>query len=328
MKKISILFFLFFLTSCFWWNSEVAENIQTTQEQTQTNSLDTTQTDSEEISSTGDTTKAYSTIENLDENNFISLTPLDVEKLIGDEIQIFWKTLSSDIDKIEVSFQNRDSSFPADTYTLKTFKAWDTDFHYIASAWFRVLDFWLNEYIFTAYRGTEKSQIKLSIFLPQGESQTPAEIEIEGTGQTTDEDILSILPTWWEFWDVVLKADGFTYPDIKNLEIQKEELLAFLCSESDTISQYLVGNYSWVYWNTCREIVNTKWVSINVLRLEGEKYFYEKHFLDPTHELHGIFLLETGTWVTKENLADKNKELKGKEYSTSLVDSLFKKIIQ
>jgi hypothetical protein len=67
----------------------VAENIPITQEQTQTSPLDTTKTGSEEISSTGDTTTAYSTIENLDENNFISLTPLDAEKLTGDEIQIF-----------------------------------------------------------------------------------------------------------------------------------------------------------------------------------------------------------------------------------------------
>jgi hypothetical protein len=67
----------------------VIEDIPATQEQTETNSLDMTQTGSEEILSTEDTKKAYFTIENLDENNFISLTPLDKEKLTGDEIQIF-----------------------------------------------------------------------------------------------------------------------------------------------------------------------------------------------------------------------------------------------
>jgi len=267
MRKIAILFFLFFLTSCFLWNNEVAENITTTQEQSQTPSFKTNQIAWEKVSSTGDTTKAYSTIENLDENNFISLTPLSVEKLTGDEIQIFWKTLPSDIEKIEVSFQNRDSSFPADSYTLKTFKDWDTDFRYVASAGFRVLDFWLNEYIFTAYRGNEKSQVKLSIFLPKRENQTQTGI---GTGQTTNEDILSILPTWWDFGAVVLDGNNFTYSNINNFEIQKEELPSFLCNESDAISQYFVEKYSWVYWNTCRETSDTKWISINVLRLEVE----------------------------------------------------------
>jgi hypothetical protein len=63
------------------------------------------------------------------------------------------------------------------------------------------------------------------------------------------------------------------------------------------------------------------------LRLKWEEYFYEKHYFDIIHNLHFIYLLEKWTWVDKEWLDDKNTELKEKEFSFSLVENLFKQII-
>ncbi|NUJ97416.1 hypothetical protein HGA92_01355 [Candidatus Gracilibacteria bacterium] len=320
MKKIIIFLFLFFLTSCFGGNKEETLNQGNEKNISQTASGDLIENTNQNESEKKDD-KAFFRVENLDEKNFISILPMDESEIKGDEIEILGQSLSSDIDKIEVSFQNKDSSFPSDRYTLKTFSPGDKSFRYIASAGFRVLDFGLNEYTFIAYSGEDKSEVKVSIFLPE-----------ESNGEKVNDnfssdEILEALPQGGDFGDVILKGDTFTYSNIENLEIKKESLASLVCSESDTITDFLVERYSWVYWNSCRELVKGKGLSLNILRLKGEEYLYEKHYFDFIHNLHFIYLLEKGTGIDKEGLADKNTELKEKEFSFSLVENLFKQVI-
>jgi hypothetical protein len=85
---------------------------------------------------------------------------------------------------------------------------------------------------------------------------------------------------------------------------------------------------SWYYWNTCRDIVKDKGIKFNVIRLQGDDYVYERHYIDFVHGFYGVYELETGTGVTSENIADKNNELKLREFpSLDIVDDLIKDIV-
>jgi len=85
---------------------------------------------------------------------------------------------------------------------------------------------------------------------------------------------------------------------------------------------------TWFYWNTCRDITKDLGIYFNVLRLEGEKYIYERHYLDFKHNLYGVYELETGTGVTQDTIAEKNNELKEREFSSlEVVDMLMRDIV-
>jgi len=90
-----------------------------------------------------------------------------------------------------------------------------------------------------------------------------------------------------------------SYKNDKNLKIFKKETPLFSCETSEKLNDYLLENYSWVYWNTCRNIVYTpknediKGIYFNVLYLDGESYFYERHYIDFENSLYGVYLLET-----------------------------------
>ncbi len=86
---------------------------------------------------------------------------------------------------------------------------------------------------------------------------------------------------------------------------------------------------SWYYWNTCRDIVKDYGIKFNVLRLDGEKYIYERHYIDAKHGLYATYELETGTGISKENIAEKNTEFKTREFlSLEVVDDLMKDIVK
>ena len=97
----------------------------------------------------------------------------------------------------------------------------------------------------------------------------------------------------------------------------------------ETLTDYLSERMtSWYYWNTCRDIVKDKGIKFNVIRLQGDDYVYERHYIDFVHGFYGVYELETGTGVTSENIADKNNELKLREFpSLDIVDDLIKDIV-
>jgi len=349
MKKIIItIFLLLALTSCFGDSKEVIEAkkdlwiIEKTSEDLEKEKQENISTD-------------------LSEDPRISITQLSGEKLLeldklnyqdfkNGHSKITWKTLWF-VDKITVDFSNENSEYPNDSFTLKKFKSWWDTFAYNANSKFKVLDFWLNKYIFTAEANWKKSVLELKVLVSVNDDEylnwktkkeknnLKKEEETETTELIWDENdlVFTQLPEWWDFGSVVkLWEKSFTYSDIKWLEIKKEIFKKITCWKNEDTDKYFVTEFlgdklnSYYYWNTCRDLVKDKWIWFYVIRLDWDKYIYEKDYIDLVHWFYWTYELETWTWVTKENISDKNKELKEKNRdfkNTEIVDNLFKKII-
>ncbi|NDK08406.1 hypothetical protein EOM39_04125 [Candidatus Gracilibacteria bacterium] len=231
----------------------------------------------------------------------IEIEDLSDKDFYSGEFYINGKVLGN-VDRIEVNFSNESSKYPTDLYKLKQYKPGDTRFKYLASSNFKTMDFGLNEYIFTAYSGETTYKIKIEINIPEKEiknSQNPVDA-------ISDTEILGL-------------------NDVKNLKISNNDNVSEITCESQKLTDYLVENYGFSYWNSCRDIVKGKSIGFYVLRLDGDDYYYEKHYIDYEKKTYGILLLETGTGVTKESIKLKNYELKDVSFDETLkTDKLFK----
>ena len=329
MKKIIIVFsFLVLLVSCGQSQSDVEaakqkllwEDIWATQkEKVITNPVK--QEDAKEIEK-----KSAIQIVALSSDQFLEFDVISDAVLNTWEVKISGKTLSW-VDKIEVLFSNPTSSYPDDNYELQTFKSgWDS-FRYVASSRNQVLDFDENTYIFTAYAWEKKSQTKVVIVLVDPEKKEE-KIGTESQLIGTEENTLRIdLPTSSKYGEPMMLGEAsFTYTQIKGLEIEKEVISQLSC---DTLTDFLTKRMkSWYYWNTCREIIKEKWIKFNLIRLEWDKYVYERHYVDFIHWFYWTYELETWEWVNSENIADKNSELKIQEFpSLEIIDDLMKDIV-
>jgi len=265
-------------------------------------------------------------VESITGTQFISITSIPDSQINDTEIEIGWETLSDNVQKIEVLFSNASSDFPDDTYTLQTFAPGSEEFRYIASTKNQVLDAWVNEYIFKAYTDSSvPSQTKVTITLwDMQQDLIWNETKLIGT----EDNFINIdFPVSTKYGEPVqLGESSFTYSDIKWLEVQKRILWDVSC---ESVTEYLAESLSsWYYWNTCREIVKDKGIKFNVLRLDGENYVYERHYIDFKNGLYGVYELETGTGIDPDNIAEKNTEFKDKEFSTlEIVDDLMKDIV-
>lgn len=337
-----LLFMIFFLFSCFWWNDEevldakkwmwiiVQDNTWIVDENV--SDIDTWSLLSD---SSGEITSENKKIEinYLTDNKFLEFDDLNNINLSLWEVEITWKTLTN-VDKIIVKFSNKTSDYPNDTFNLKQFKPWDKTFLYRAFSRYETMDFWENEYVFEAYSWSEVS--KASII-----------INVEKQKELGSIDLIDIknLPTWGTFGDPKeLWNWKITYSDLKWLEIKKVEDKVFECGmnpETDNyfISEYLdkaLGSYYW--WNSCKPFEVDNWTSYFVLRLDWIGYKYEKHiFLK--NWIYWVYELETWENLILEwdSIDEKNNKLKIKsdelklknaDYSNlSIVNSLFKKLI-
>ena len=239
-----------------------------------------------------------------------------------DELEITGTTLWN-VEKIVVDFSNPTSDYPNDSYTLKQFSSGDTSFRYIASSKNKVLDYGENHYVFSAY---SQGQIaKYEIILRVSEDQKGE------TSQVVDMESLNLnLPTSTSYGEPIQTGDStLTYSQIKWLEIQSRTLTPVTC-DSEAITNYLTDLLStWFYWNTCRDIVEGKGVSVYVLRLDGDMYVYEKQYIDFTHGLLASYELERGTGVNKDTLQEKNSLLKEESFpAVEVVDSLMRDIVR
>lgn len=275
--------------------------------------------------------KTWYTIEQLDETKLLEFNDISIADIQNGEVEISGTTLGQ-VDKITVSFENKESSYPNDLYTLLTFKAGAKTFKYSPSSRFKVLDFGVNTYIFTAYTGRETSETKLTINLIDPKANSSEELgetqKLIGTEVSAE---LASLPIGWNYGNpVMLWEDAFTYSDINGLEINKIDVTTISC-DGDELTNYLSDNINtWFYWNTCRDLIKDKAISFNVIRLEGEQYIYQKHYVDFINSFYGTYDIQTGTGVTKDNIAEKNTELKELNdtfSNVSLVDGLFKDIV-
>lgn len=346
MKKIiTILLFSFFITSCSLWgeSEELKEaknellntgekDIKICEDTWEICSLEDPENDIDDTSSEIiKIEKSYTKISYPTDEKFIEINELPKINSKTDKIEINWETLEK-IDKIIVYFHNEWSSFPNDEYELQWFKPWDSTFKYRAYKEYEVLDVWLNEYIIEAYSGSNVSKTKIEIFIPEEEDEKIDEDSNYEYQNLWDEDNIIYLkfPKSEEFWEVLmLGKNWFTYSNINWLEVNiNKDVFDLACDE--TITNYLVEEYGWNYWNTCRPIITDKWISFYVLRLEWEEwYIYEKHYLDQNHGLYWVYEIEKGIGINKDNISEKNDEFKERDYEwVSVVDNLFKKIVE
>jgi len=311
MKKLYLLVLVLFLSSCFF-NSNQDEIDQAKDEllwnevvtDTWSNSVEDTSTQEDTI--TENTNEPKTTISSISWwDPTIEISDLSWTDFYSWEFYINWKTLSN-VDKIEVSFSNDTSSYPNDLYELKQFKSWEKDFKYLASSKFKTLDFWLNNYIFTAYSWDSTYKLKVEIYIPEKEWNTSKTTSSETSSTTTEET------------STVKEVSS----NVNNLVIEKNFTTDLKC---DWLTDFLIENYTYSYWNTCREITKDKSIGFYLLRLEWDKYLYEKHYINYETKEHWILLLETWTWVDFANMSTKSTEFKAKTRDeTTKVDQLFK----
>ncbi len=339
MKKILnyilFLFFVIFLTSCFWSKDEIDQ----AKKELWIIESDVLDNDtwsnidllSEEEIETGSGLEIVEVeevkkieITYLTDEKFIELDDLSNKNISSWEIEITWKTLTK-VDKINVIFENKESKFPLDSYTLKQFVAWSNTFLYRAFSRYETFDYWKNVYIIEAYSWDKVSKLQLVINLLKDD-----EVSSSKNIETISENIsMESLPVWEKFWNPISLWNGkISYSDLKWLEIQKFTINDLSCENlSEVLSQKI---HSWYYWNTCRPIKTNEWFSFFVIRLDGDKYFYEKHYYLSYEWIYWVQELETWEWVDIKNIKEKNLELKEKnqDYSiTEITDKLFKEIL-
>lgn len=355
MKKITLLLFLtLFLSSCFWDSKEVIKAKQDLGIIENTPSFDLVEKNkeekSEDLSNKSDDPRI--SIKQISGDKILELDKLNYDDFKKWNFKITWKTLWF-VSKIKVDFSNENSNYPNDEYILWKFKSWWKKFEYNAYSKYKVLDFWLNKYVFTAFTKKWESILELKVLVSvnddeyidwnKDESQQGGSSSLKET--TTDKLIwdennlvFTELPEWWDFGNVVkLWEKSFTYSDIKWFEVKKEKIETINCGKNEETDTYFLTEFlknrqnSWYYWNTCRDLIKGKWISFYVIRLEWDNYFYEKHYIDFVHWFYWIYEIEKWQWVTKDNISNKNKELKelNKTFKkTEIVDNLFKKIIK
>lgn len=327
MKKIFFLFLCsIFLVSCGASQEDISD---AKQKLLQTNEGQTEQTVSQSSEETQEKVIDTPKKKNIqiipqDDLGLLEFDEILESSLVTGEVKISGTAVST-VEKIQVLYSNPTSSYPDDDYTLQTFKPWDESFRYMASSRHQVLDFGENNYIFRAYSGDTTSETKIVLNVPDENEETVG-IEKQLIG-VEDNTVLIDLPTSSKYGEPMkLWESSFTYTQIKGLEIEKKIFSELAC---EWVTDFLKSEINtWFYWNTCRDIVKEKGIKFNVIRLDGENYIYERHYLDLVHGFYGIYELEKGTGVTSENIADKNNALKEQDFpSIEVVDDLMKDIV-
>lgn len=331
MKYILIFLSFFLLVSCFssqkdideakkelLWNSSVEENTVTDNG-----------AESNSESQKNDMVSQWQNIQivGLSEEQFLDFDAISDSFLSLWEVEISWKT-NVYVEEIKVEFSNPTSNYPDDNYTLQTYSPEEGSFIYRASSRNKVLDYGENNYIFTAISGDAESQTKITLVVPQDDLNSDDASGVETDILGTEDNLLQInFPTASKYGEPIkLWEASFTYSGIKWFEAKKQIFEAPTCED---VTEFLRGRINtWFYWNTCRDIVKDLGIKINVLRLEDEQYIYERHYLDFKHGIYATYELERGSWVDSENIAEKNEELKEREYpSLEVVDDLMKDIV-
>lgn len=322
MKKIITLIVVAFLITSCGESKELTDAKDDLLDRAPIVEEDTTNTDTQRQEQTLIEQKNMR-IKSLTDTQYLDFDSISDSDMQSGEIVLSW-TADREVEKIEVLFSNSDSDFPDDEYTLQTYKKGSTSFKYVASSKNKVLDYWENVYIFRAYVWKEFSETELTIAFQEEVLETWTETKLIWDENNT---LLIDLPTSSKYGEPMqLGQESFTYTDIKGLEIIKEILPEVTC---ETLTDFLGERMNvWYYWNTCRDIVKEKWIKFNVIRLDGEKYIYERHYIDFVNGLYGTYELETGEGVDSDTIADKNTELKDAEFETiDLVDGLIKDIL-
>lgn len=274
-------------------------------------------------------------VKSLTDIQFLEFDDLSNENIFDKEVEIKWKTLEK-VDKIIVTFTNKDSNFPDDVYQLKQFTPWDSTFLYRAFTKYETLDKWENIYVFEAFSWDVSTKLEITINVIKKvekikEDNNMIDSRVEDIGEESYESIdLDKLPVNSKFWTPVdLWWWKISYTDLKWLEIKKDVNSSLTC---ENLTSTLADNLNtWFFWNTCRPIETDEWISFYVIKLDGDNYIYEKHYYLSYQGIYWIQEIETGTWVNSENIWEKNNELKMKNEDYEILkitDELFKEILK
>ncbi len=259
------------------------------------------------------------TIKYLTDNEFIQLDQLQESDLVDGKIEISGKTLVN-VDSIRVTFENKDSSYPNDDYTLNQFSAWDDTFLYRAFSQYQVFDYGTNVYQFIAKSGDEESILELTIYNPEEKLD-----QLENVN-TMDIDI-SGLPTGAQYGNPVkVSESSVSYSDIPGLEISAVKDLEFECSNDYILSQTNRLDLGTIWWNTCRPNENETGISYFVLSVdEAGIYTYAKHYVSKNY--YGILELEQAdistSWDSLETQSEKDAWLKEKNNELKAINDDF-----
>lgn len=252
----------------------------------------------------------------LTEEKFIRVDKLDLEDFSSMKKEITWITLEK-VDKIDISYENI-ASWKKSKFTLSKFKSWDETFMFRAFKEYNTLDFWENIYVISAYSWEKISKLELKIFLEKILEEENNEEKTETSSWNTEKiekvEIIkepiksSELPVWAVFWNPVeIWNWKVTYSDIKWLELEKISTDSLKNDES-AVTNFLSSKYRNIfYWNTKRPISWENWVSYFVVRVEGNNYFYEKHYYN--WEYYGVVSLEKWDFDSSLPLEEKTKVL-------------------
>ncbi len=355
MKKIlAIILFIwviFYFYQLWVKNSKIEqakENIINTNTQSNKN---TKQEENKIVNNSKDNSKEkIYKIEYIDNNWLIKLDEnLLSEQLknITDHFTIRWEVLSPSVEKIIVSFSNKDSDFANDIYTLKTFHKWDKKFRYEAnSTIFQNLDYWENVYLIKAISNNKEDKIKLIVNITKNKQENnniktkkSNTIDYEKILIWTDENKQYIpFPSSEEFGTPIYSSWEITYSNIENFKIIEKTLDKSLLNSENIWkkdwSSYVPKN---AYWHIFRNIdYNNKenWVSFYILRKDNDKLIYEKHYLDFNHNLVWILKLKEYEFSSYDDMANLNQELKNQvlnwnfDDKIKITDKLFKDIIR
>lgn len=327
---VSVLFLILLLSSCFGSNNdEVNKAKQDLWITESSGSMEDTWSNIDTKSESGSLVENQETkqveITPLTSEQFVELDDLSNEDFSDWEVEIKWKTLTN-VDKIIITFENKDSQFPIDKYDLKQFKPGDKEFTYRAFSKYESLDYGKNVYTIEAHSWDKVSKLQLVINLKLKEDRSSA----ENVGEVSEDISLDTLPTSAKFWNPIqLWSWKVWYSDIKWLEIRKDNLSDLTCEK---LTESLSSKIDWYFfWNTCRPINTDKWFSFFIIRLAWDKYYYEKHYYLSSKWIYWVQELETWTWVTKEIMEAKNLELKAKNASYDILkisDSLFNELVK
>lgn len=248
------------------------------------------------------------TVRYLWNDQFLEIDNLDKQDFTNRNVVITGTTLVN-VDKIIVNFSNSESKFPNDKFQLTKFKAGDKNFTYNAFSKYEVLDYWRNEYIIEAYFWDEVAKLEIIINIPTKEEKkiTKTEESEKKTDKTNIDSKLDSDIDWLKLWVAE-----------ENLDV----------SDSDWVTDFLTKytpNNAWFYWNSSKPLNSGEWLSVYVLRIDWTWYIYEKYYYTPDWSLW-VLQLEKWTWVDRDNISEKNSELKERnsDFDTSEVDKYFK----
>lgn len=352
MKKLVFILLPFMLVSCFketnkiedakreaLWDKKYEEIVNA--EETSTGN-DITSNYKEETLVVEKIDKPYIKLENLSREEIFTIPELPTITTATKEFSITWKILwEFEVDKVMVTFSNKTSEYPNDPYTLTTFKPWDSEFKYNANMTpFNVLDYGVNEYLISAYIWEKVFSQKLEIYIPspykEPESSNTEDFkEAEETtwshkGYDINGNYFTVeFPEADSYGSVIEIEDWvFTYSKVEDFKINAVDKLSLSCDNSDELSDHLINEFWYVYWNSCVPLTSKNWLGVNVLQIKDGKYNYFKYYADTKNALYGIKDLDSGEWIDKTNIADKNKEFKNKDFSrfVILTDTIFNKV--